>query len=73
MCIPYEQSGPKARRLRFIANVALVLGLTPWIFREYLPINPLWLHAFCGFFIGISIPANLFACRLVRQRTERKA
>lgn len=67
MCIPNRQLDPRTRRLRMIANAALVLGLTPWIFRGDLHVNSKWLDAFCGFFLGISISANVFGIRLGRR------
>jgi hypothetical protein len=50
-----------------VANTALVLGLTPWIFRAHLHVNSNWLDAFCGFFLGLSIAVNLFGIRLGRR------
>ncbi len=58
---------PKRRRLFQIANFSLVLGLVPWIFREYITINHNWLDAFCGFFLGLSITINLFCLRAARR------
>jgi hypothetical protein len=52
--------------------VSLVLGLMPWIFRESIHLNPNWLHAFCGFFLGISITTNLFGLRLSRRCRENR-
>ena len=66
MCVPIHQLDPRARRLRAIANASLVLGLAPWVFREYILINQSWLHAWCGVLCGISIVANLFAFRHTR-------
>lgn len=67
MCTDYRKLDPKSRRLRAIANASLVLGLTPWIFREYLHVNSNWLHAFCGIFLGVSIAANFFWIGLAHQ------
>ncbi len=67
MCIANQQLDPGARRLRMVANTALVLGLTPWIFRAHLHVNSNWLDAFCGFFLGLSIAVNLFGIRLGRR------
>jgi hypothetical protein len=66
MRIANGQLDPRTRRLRVVANAALVLGLTPWMFRGYVHVNSNWLDAFCGFFLGISIAANLFGIRLGR-------
>jgi hypothetical protein len=63
---------PKLRRLLQIANVSLVLGLTPWIFREYITVNHNWLDAFCGFFLGLSVTINLFCLRAARRCREEQ-
>ncbi len=63
----YRRLDPKSRRLLAIANASLVLGLAPWIFREYIHVNHLWLDAFCGFFLGFSITINLFCLRAARR------
>ncbi len=58
---------PKTRRLLAIANSSLVLGLLPWIFREYIHVGHNWLDASCGFFLGLSITINLWAVRRNRR------
>lgn len=58
---------PKSRRLLAIGNFSLVLGLLPWIFREYIHANHNWVDALCGFFIGLSIALNLFCLRAARR------
>jgi hypothetical protein len=58
---------PKSRRLLAIANFSLVLGLLPWVFREYIHFNHNWVDAFCGFFIGLSITVNLFCLRAAKR------
>jgi hypothetical protein len=58
---------PKHRRLLQLANLSLVLGLMPWIFREYITFNHNWLDAFCGFFLGLSITINLCCLRAARR------
>jgi hypothetical protein len=63
---------PKQRRLLQIANTALVVGLLPWVFREYITFNHNWLDAFCGFFIGLSITVNLFCLRATRRCREQR-
>jgi hypothetical protein len=63
---------PKSRRLFQIANVSLVLGLSPWIFREYIHANHAWLDAFCGFFLGLSITINLYCLRGSRSCREER-
>jgi hypothetical protein len=66
----YRSRDPKIRRLFQIANLSLVLGLLPWVFREYIPANHNWIDAFCGFFIGLSITFNLYCVRAARRRRE---
>jgi hypothetical protein len=63
----YRRLDPKHRRLLQLANFSLVLGLTPWVFREYIHFNHNWVDAFCGFFIGLSIALNLFCLRAARR------
>jgi len=62
----YRRLNSKHRRLFQIANVALVLGLLPWTFRESIHFNRDWLDAFCGFFMGLSITIMLFCLRAAR-------
>jgi hypothetical protein len=57
----------KHRRLFKIANVAFILGLLPWVFREYIFVNHDWLDAWCGFFIGLSVTINLYCLRAARR------
>jgi hypothetical protein len=63
----------KHRRLFQIANLSLVLGLVPWIFREYIPFNHNWVDAFCGFFMGLSITINLVCLRAARRCSRTQA
>lgn len=63
----YRRLDPKSRRLVAIANFSLVLGLLPWVFREYIHFNHNGVDAFCGFFIGLSITLNLFCLRAARR------
>jgi hypothetical protein len=72
MCNPIDQLDKRSRRLRAIANVSLVLGLLPYVFRESIHLNPNWLHAFCGFFVGLSITMNLFVLHLSRRCRENR-
>jgi hypothetical protein len=69
----YRSRDPKMRRLLAIANFSLVLGLLPWIFREYIHTGHIWIDAFCGFFIGISITVNLYCLRAARRCRETRA
>ncbi|MFZ0302450.1 MAG: hypothetical protein WAL75_07185 [Terracidiphilus sp.] len=63
----YRQLDPKSRSLFKIANIALVLGLVPWIFREYIHISHSWLDAYCGFCMGLSVTINLYCLRAARR------
>src|ERR1700727_436837 len=47
----YRSHDPRIRRLMVIANFSIVVGLLPWVFREYMPFNHNWLHAFLGVFM----------------------
>ncbi len=71
MCLPYRFRNPRTRLMMVIANLSLVLGLAPWIFREYIHVNHLPLDAFCGFFLGLSITVNLFCLRTARRCPDR--
>jgi hypothetical protein len=62
----------KRRRLFQIANLSLVLGLVPWIFRDSIHVNHNWFDAFCGFFMGLSITINLFCLRSARHCREEQ-
>jgi hypothetical protein len=66
----YRRLNSKHRRLFQIANVALVLGLLPWTFRESIHFNRDWLDAFCGFFMGLSITIMLCCLRASRNCRE---
>lgn len=63
----YRHLDPKHRRLLQLANLSLVLGLLPWVFRESIHFNHDWLDAFCGFFLGLSIAINLLCQRAARR------
>jgi H+/Cl- antiporter ClcA len=63
----FSRLDQKHRRLFRIANVALILGLVPWVFREYITFNHNWLDAFCGFFMGLYITIMLFCLRAARR------
>ncbi len=69
----YRSCDPRVRRLFQIANASLVLGLTPWIFREYIHINHNWLDAFCGFFLGLAITINLLCLRAACRCRENQS
>jgi len=63
----YRRLDQKHRRLFAFANAALVLGLLPWIFREYISINRDWLDALCGIFLGLNVTINIFCLRAARR------
>jgi len=69
----YRSRDPKIRRLLALSNFSLVLGLLPWVFREYIPFHHGWVDAFCGFFIGLSITVNLYCLRAARRSRETRA
>jgi hypothetical protein len=50
-----------------LANISLVIGLLLWTFRASIPVNQDWLHAVCGFLLGLSITINLFVFRFARR------
>jgi hypothetical protein len=70
MCLCNRQIDPKSRRVRFIANLSLLLGLLPIVFRQELHVYQEALDAFCGFFLGISITANLCGLRCARREAS---
>ncbi|HEY1254643.1 MAG TPA: hypothetical protein VGF01_07680 [Terracidiphilus sp.] len=57
---------PKARRLIFIANLALILGILLWNSERWNWVHGLsqfeqhWLEAFTGFLFGLYIAISLF-------------
>ncbi len=63
----------KHRSLFQVANVALVLGLVPWVFRESIPVSHDWLDAWCGFFLGLSVTINLVCLRAARRCPRTQA
>ncbi len=69
----YRRLDSKHRRLFQIANIALVLGLLPWIFREPIHFNHDWLDAFRGFFMGLSITINLCCLHAARHCREEQS
>ena len=56
-----------------MANLSLVLGLVPWVFRESIHFHHDWLDAFCGFFMGLSITINLCCLRAARSCREERS
>jgi hypothetical protein len=69
----FSRLDQKHRRLLQIANVALVLGLLPWVFRESISVNHNWLDAWCGFFLGLSVTINLVCLRAARHCSRTQA
>lgn len=68
----YRRLDPKSRRLFQLANIAFVLGAVPWVFRDSIPVNRLWIDPFCGFFLGLSITINLYCLRAARRCRENQ-
>jgi len=66
----YRRLDRKHRRLFRIANIALILGLAPWIFRESIHVNHDWLDAYFGFCMGLYITISLFCLRAARRCRE---
>ncbi len=63
----YQRLNPKFRRLFQLANIALVLGLWLWVFRDSIHANHAWLDPFCGFFMGLSVTIYLYCLRAARR------
>jgi len=60
MSIRIRQFDPRARRRMALANISLVIGLLLWLFVHPAgQIEQNWLHAICGFLLGVSIAVNL--------------
>lgn len=60
MFIRIRKFDPKARGRMALANISLVFGLLLWLFVH--PAGQVerdWLHAICGFLLGVSIVVNL--------------
>ena len=71
MCLPIRKQDPKTRRRMVVANLALVVGLVLWaLVRPSLAAPHAWIDGLAGFFLGISIGANLFV--VVRSRACRQ-
>ena len=71
MCSP-NRLDPKSRFSLFIANISLVIGLLLWNFRMEVHVNRNWLHAVCGFLLGLSITMNLKSCIRARRNREKE-
>ena len=60
MSIRFRQVEPGARGRMVLANISLVIGLLLWLFVHPAgQIEQNWLHAICGFLLGLSIAVNL--------------
>jgi hypothetical protein len=60
MSFNFRQLDPRFRRLFAIANLSMAAGLLLKLFVH--PSNPLandWLHAICGFLLGLAIAIDL--------------
>jgi hypothetical protein len=68
MGIPNRQLDPKTRRLLAIGNISLVVGLLLWLFvHPSGQIEKNWLHAVCGFLLGLSATINLMGLVFARR------
>ena len=73
MCIPIRQLDPKTRRLLAIGNMSLVVGLLLWLFvHPSGQIEKNWLHAVCGFLLGLSITINLMGLIFARRCSDKR-
>jgi hypothetical protein len=73
MCIPIRQLDPKTRRLLAIGNMSLVVGLLLWLFvHPSGQIEKNWLHAVCGFLLGLSVTINLMGLVFARRCREKR-
>jgi hypothetical protein len=73
MCIPIRQLDPKTRRLLAIGNISLVVGLLLWLFvHPSGQIEKNWLHAVCGFLLGLSVTINLMGLVFARRCREKR-
>jgi hypothetical protein len=71
MCLP-DRMDRKNRTPLAIANLCLGVGLMLWNFREYIHVDRNWLHAACGFLLGLSITINLRWIVCTRRRSEKQ-
>jgi hypothetical protein len=71
MCIPIRDLDPRARRIRAIANIALVIGLLLWTFRSNITVNRDLLEGVSGFLLGLSITINLIGPGRARRCREK--
>jgi hypothetical protein len=73
MGIPNRQLDPKTRRLLAIGNMSLVVGLLLWLFvHPSGQIEKNWLHAVCGFLLGLSVTINLMGLVFARRCREKR-
>jgi hypothetical protein len=73
MCIPNRLLDKKSRRLMALANFALVLGLSLWLLvHPSGQVERNWLHAACGFLLGLSITINLLGLRCARRCRQKQ-
>jgi hypothetical protein len=73
MFIPIRQLDPKTRRLLAIGNMSLVVGLLLWLFvHPSGQIEKNWLHAVCGFLLGLSVTINLMGLVFARRCREKR-
>ena len=73
MLFPSRRLDPKTRRLLAIGNIALVSGLLLWLFVHPAgQIERNWLHAVCGFLLGLSVTINLMELVFARRCGEKR-
>ena len=73
MCIPNQQLNRKTRSLMAIGNIALVIGLLLWLFvHPAAQVERNWLHAVCGFLLGLSITFNLYGLWSARRNRAKQ-
>ena len=73
MCIPNQKLDKKSRRLMALANISLVIGLLLWLFvHPTVQIEKNWLHAVCGFLLGLSVTINLFGLWFARRCRQKQ-
>ena len=64
MCMSDVMSHPRSRRFMRLGMGCLILGLVPQAFGITFGVSPSWMHAISGFFLGVSIVANIAALRI---------
>jgi hypothetical protein len=74
MYFPNRNLNPRDRVIFQIGNFSLVAGLLLWMFvHPASQIEKNWLHAICGFLLGLSITISLLRLRFARRCTDVEA